>query len=294
MANMTVTTGAAFIPELWAGEAMPASEFAATIQKRVNRKLEKVATVGDTVHVPRRSNLSVRTKSADTDATFEAITEGTQDVTISTHQYAGFVLEQILEKQANQDLRQMYSKNIGYALSRATDVTLANLFASLSTNSVGTLAVEMTSDDYTDVWKKLAEAGLLETGPAADEDFSLFLSPAAYAAAMKVDVFANRMYNTDGDAIRRAHVGHIYSFRVFISNLLQSSGGGHYCAAFHRDCFALVLQKEVAIDSDHLIEKMGDAVLGWRLYGTAEMNFPPETAGGGTAVDNRGCLISTL
>lgn len=217
-----------------------------------------------------------------------------QQITVATHQYAAFLLEEVVQVQANQDLRPKYERKIGYALARGRDVALAALVASLSTNTVGALGVELTSDDYLSGYQKLIEAGLLEDDLDAGEDFSIFLSPAAWIAALKVDVFTNRQYNTAGDAIQRARIGDIYGFPVFVSNLMTANGAGHDCLMMHRDCFALIVQKEVPVRSMYKIDNLADAVVGWNLFGVAELNFPPETAGGGGAIDNRGVYLLTV
>jgi len=205
------------------------------------------------------------------------------------------LLEQVVNVQANQDLRQRYSKKIGYALARGRDVNLANLFPNLTTNVVGTYGVELASDDYLNGWQLLAQAGLLEDSPDPGEDFSIFLSPAAYAAALKVDVFTNRLYNTEGDAIQRAHIGDIYGFPVYVSNLLNvPAANQHACAMFYRQSFGLIVQKDIPIASQYLIRNLADGVVGWNLYGDARVLFPPETPGGGTAVDSRGVLLKTV
>jgi hypothetical protein len=196
--------------------------------------------------------------------------------------------------QSNVDLRAKYERKIGYALSRGREVALTALVASLSTNTVGALGVELTSDDYLAAYQKLIEAGLMEDSLDAGEDFSIFLSPAAWIAALKVDVFTNRQYNTAGDAIQRARIGDIYGFPVFVSNLMTVNGAGHDCVMMHRDCFALIVQKEVPVRSMYKIDNLADAVVGWNIFGVAELNFPPETAGGGGAVDNRGCNLPTV
>lgn len=295
MANITVSTAQHFIPEVWSDGVLEAVEFAGVIQKRVNREYEgEIKQGGDTVHVPHLSNLSTATKSASTDITFEALSQNKQDITIATHEYAAFKLEDIVRVQANQNLRSRYEKKIGYALVRGREVTLAGLFGSLS-QIVGTLGVELTSDDYNSAWLKMAEAGLLEMSPDPGEDFSVFLSPAAYAALLKVDVFINRQYNPEGNAIQRAMVGDVYGTKVFMSNLLTTPASGqHNCAMIHKDCFSLAVQDEVPVRADYIIESLADGVVGHNIYGTAEMNFPVETPGSVSTTDNRGVLLRTV
>lgn len=297
-ATVTSTTATQFIPTIWSDGVVDAAEFASIVQKRCNRSFEKQLTVGNTLNVPRLSNLTTQSKATGVSNTinFEAITEGVQTVVVSTHEYAAFMIEQVLNVQANQDLRSKYEKKIGYAISRGREVTLANLFTTFSANTlVGTLGVELTSDDYLTGWTQIATAGLLEMSQDAGEDFSIFLSPAAYAAALKIDVFINSLYNTDGDAIQRAHIGDIYGFPVYLSNLLRSAASGqHDCFMMSKEAIALIVQEDIPVQSQYLIRNLADGVVGWNLYGSTKVSFPPETAGGGTAVDNRGQRLATV
>ena len=294
--NLTVTQAANFIPEYWATEALVAVEFAQVIAKRVNRHWEQYLKDGDTLHIPRLSNMTAATKSAGTDVSFEqpgvSAVEGVQDITVGTHIYAAFKLEKITDVQANQDLAGKYTKKIGYALNRKIETTLSGLFDGL-TNTVGAAGVELVDDQILRAWQYLADAGLLESSPDPGEEFSLIVSPAAYAGLMKIDKYVSRDFNSAADAIQRAYVGQIYGFNVYVSNLLESDGAGqHDSVAMHRDCFALVQQYGVTVESDRIIESIADAVVGHTLFGTAEMNFPPEVEGGNSvAVDNRGVYV---
>lgn len=301
-ASMTTTTHANFIPEVWSAGALRAVEFAGVVQKRVTRDYEgEIKKGGDTVHVGRISNLQTQTKLSGISNTinFEAITEGVQDLSIATHEYAAFLIENVLEVQSNQDLRAKYEKKIGYALSRGREITLTAAFQNFS-QIVGTLGLELATEDYLAAWQKMAESGLLEDmsdgiDASMGDDFSLFLSPAAYAAALKVDVFTNELYNGAANAIQKAQIGRIYGATVFLSNLLRAPAAGqHEGALVHRGALALAVQKVVPVRSDFLIRNLGDGVVGWNLYGSAELNYPPETPGGGTAVDNRAVLLRTV
>jgi hypothetical protein len=294
-ATITTTTAAQFIPTLWSAGTLNAIEFAARLQKRVNTSYKSELKVGNTLTIPRVSNLSTQTKSSGVSSVvvFEAITETSQTITVSTHEYAAFLLEDIAKVQAKADIRSKYEKKIGYALARGREVTLFALAASLS-QVVGTLGTELSSDDYLAGYQKLIEAGLLEDDMSPDDQFSIFLSPAAWIGALKVDVFTNRQYNTEGDAIQRAKIGNIYGMPVYTSNLVTASGAGHNNLMMHRDCFALIVQEEVPVRAQYKIDNLADAVVGWNVYGVAEMNYPPETPGGSSAVDNRGVLLRSV
>lgn len=300
--TQTATTAASWIPELWVDATLEAVEFSAVWQKRVSRQFEQFATVGNTFDVRRGANLTTQTKSTGLANTisWETTTEQKQQITVSTVEYAAFMIEDPAKAQIMGDFQGHYSNKIGYALTRGREVTLAALPASLASHTaIGVLANELTSDDYLAAYQDMITAGLMEDDLTADENFSVILSPQAWVAALKVDVFTNRQYNTKGDAIQRASIGNIYSFPVYVSNLTKSNGGGHDCVMMHRGCFALVVQKEVNVVSSYVIESIGTGVLGWNLYGTAELNYPPEAVTSGdpgtyTAVDNRGVHLKTV
>jgi len=294
---MTPTTHAAFIGEEWSDDVLAAVEFAGMIQKKVTREYEGAITQGgDTVHIARVSNLQTSVKATGVSNTiaFEAITEGEQSLVIDTHEYAAFLLEQITQVQANTSLSTKYKSKIGYALARGREIKLANLFQALS-QSVGAYGVELTSDDVLQAWTLMVQAGIVEAASSPGEEFAVFLSAAAYAALLKIDVFTNRDYNPTADAIGRAFVGNLYGFPAYVSNLLRSPAANqHDGVLMHRGCFALAVQDMVEVKSQWLIRNIADGVVGWNLYGVTELNYPPETPGGGSALDNRGVLVKCL
>jgi hypothetical protein len=293
---MTTTTAAKFIGQVWSDGCLEAVEFASLLQKRVVRDYEgDIKKAGNTVHIPRLSNLPTQTKSAATDITFTAITEGEQVLTVSTHEYAAFQLESIVQVQSNYDLMSRYQKKIGYALARGREVNLAGLVSGFS-QSVGSLNVELTADDYNSAWSLLAQAGLLEASPDPGDEFTIAVSAQAYAALLKVDTFINQDYNpaNGGAAISRAKVGDIFGAPVYMSNLLKADGSGHDCAMFHRSHMALAVQHEVPVKSMYMIQALSDAVVGHNIYGYMELSYPPETPGGGSATDNRGIWLKTV
>lgn len=297
-ASVTTTTAAAFIPELWSDGALEAVEFGATIQKRVNRSFESDLEFGSILDIGRISNLSTQAKSSGVSNTilFEAITQTKQQVTVATHEYAAFLIEGVVEVQANQDLRARWEKKIGYALARGRDVTLANVFQNFASNTaIGTYGVELASDDYLSAYQNFLTAGLLEDDVDPGEAFSIFLSPAAYVAAMKVDVFINSRYNDAADSIQKCKIGDIYGMPTYVSNLLRSPAGGqHDCVAMHSDAIILIVQKEVPVVSQYLIRNLADGVAGWNLYGDTRVQFPAETPGSESLTDNRATLLKTV
>lgn len=296
MANITVTTAAEFIPEEWAKSTLDAVEFGTSAAGRVNRDFEgEIRNQGDTVKIPHVNNYTANDKSASTDVTFEAITHGTTTLTINKHKYAAFKVEKIAEKQALPGFVEKQTRKLGYALARQRDVDILALFTGFS-QTVGTLGVELVDSDYFSAWQKLAEAGALQED-SMNSDVSIYLSPAAYVAALKTDRFVNRDYAGEegASALRRANVGTILGSEVFMSNLLNAPGAGqHACAMFHKDALTLAMQMDVMVEKDFIIEGLADAVVAHCIYGVGELARPVETAGSASTTDNFGVYLRTV
>src|SRR3990167_3036204 len=110
-ALLNQTVAAAFIPEVWSDNVLEAVEFAQVFVNHVNRSFEKNLKYGDILNIPNLSNLTTSDRtfanpdiSTDTIA-FEAVTEDLETVTVNKTQYAAFLVDGVVQVQANQDIR---------------------------------------------------------------------------------------------------------------------------------------------------------------------------------------------
>lgn len=299
MANITNAVVANWIPQWWAKKAQVAVEFAAVITPRVNREYEgQVSSHGDRVYINTLSNYRAQDKSADTDVTFDANTNGRVTLTVNKHKYSAVRIEKFGEKQALPGFRAATVKKLSYPLARVKDTDLSALFDGFADNgTLGTLGNELTENDYFSAWTKLAEAGVIEDDDTSDA-LSIFLSPAALAAMMKLDRFSNRDYNPKANASERAYVGnYAMGGRIMMSNLLESDAAGqHDCAFMHRDALAMAEQMAVEVESDFIIEAISTAVVAHTSYGVVELTRPVEGAGAlnVTLTDSRGVYLATV
>jgi hypothetical protein len=295
--NINVTTAACFIPEIWSNMVMEAVEFATPVASRVNREYEgEITKGGDTVHVVMQSNYTANTKSAGTDVTFETHTNTASTLLIDKHQYAAAKIEDMAAALVMPGFKERQTKKMGYALARAMDVSLTALFDGFADNgTIGTLGVELTEADYLSAWTKLAEAGAVTEG-MVDDDLSIFLSPAAYAAALKVDRLVSKDFRSDGgEGTSKAKLGTIYGGSVFMSNLLESDAAGqHDCAWIHREVLALASRKKAEVHTQYIIEALADAVVVDQIYGVKEIQRPFEAAANVTGTDSHGVYLATV
>lgn len=299
MANVNITNVANWVPQWWSNKAQMATEFAAVVTPRVNHEYEgQVKGYGDRVYINTVPNYPAADKSADTDVSFTAQTPNRVTLTVNKHKYAAVRIEKFAEKQALPGFKAQTVKKLSYPLARVKDTDLTALFDGFADNgTIGTAGNELTENDYFTAWTKLAEAGVIEDGETSDS-LSIFLSPAALAAMMKLDRFASRDFNPNANAMERCWVGnYAMGGRIMMTNLLESDATGqHDCAFMHRDALAMAEQMAVEVESDFIIEALSTAIVAHTSYGVVELTRPHEGGGSANVVltDNRGVYLATV
>lgn len=281
--NVTVTTAAAFIPEIWSKDSKLAVESNLVMLKRVLRQFESELEFGDTLHIPDISNLTVGDKSANTDVTFETITEGNTDITVNKHKYAAFKIEDIVKIQANQDLMARYTGKIGYALAKQMDSDLGGLYTGLS-QSVGTQGTAANDTNIRRAVQYLDDAD----APAGERTWAIrpsvendvlgidkFVRADAVGYLMQMSPIISGMLarGESNPADVKGYFGQIYGVSLFISTNVRSSGTSpitYHNLFFQREAFAAVVQQDIRVQTDYNIRSLADEVVGDVLYGVAE------------------------
>ena len=90
MANITTTTAANFIPEIWAMDVIVSAESALVMAPLVYRADSQVKNKGDIIHFPQISELTVSSKTQGSEVTPSAVTESEVTVTVNTWKYVAF------------------------------------------------------------------------------------------------------------------------------------------------------------------------------------------------------------
>jgi hypothetical protein len=281
--DITVTTAANFIPEIWSKDAKIATESNLVMAKLVNRQFEADMAMGDTLHIPDITDLSVRAKTANTDVTFETNTEGKIDVSIDKYYYAAFKLEDIVKVQSNQDLQARYTEKVGYALAKQIDTDLLGLYSGLS-QSVGSAGVAITDANILTAIQYLDDAD----APAGDR--YLVLKPAQMKAILGIDKFVRadavgylasmspittgRLQGGDFNPTEvKGYFGQIYGISVYISTNVATSGSSpvsQYNLLFQKDAFLLVSQQDIRFQQAYNIRSLANEIVADTIYGVAE------------------------
>lgn len=267
--NITVTTGANFIPEIWSREVKRAVESNLTMARLVLRDFEgDIKQAGDTVHISDISNLSVGSKSASSAVSYETITEDKTDILIDKHKYAAFKLEDVVAAQSNINLVTEYSNKVGYALAKQIDTDLLNLYVNLS-QSCGTASTAITDDVF------VAAIAYLDSADAPETDRSAVFVASEKANFLLQDNFVR--YDATGiggsqSPLIRGQFGELYGVKVYFSTNVSTTGSptGKHNLMFHKEAFALAMQKDIRIQSQYDIDYLAEKVVGDVLYGVSE------------------------
>jgi hypothetical protein len=278
--EITSTTHAAFLPEIWSDDTQDAVEFKEVLSKLVNTKFEDDMAVGRILHVPHRSNMATQTKTEGIANTvvFNTITQTNQDVTVSTYEYAACLLNAIVQAQSKYDDRKALSDKMGYALVRGWETTIAALPQSFS-QTVGTYGADTDDSVIRSAWQKLADAGFVDdTSDQADNDAAWVFSPGAKQSLFGQDRYVSRDFVNGKSGIETARLPSLYGIPTYGSNLLRApSAGQHDNTLFHRSAIILIRQIKPTPKTQYRIEYNADAMLIFDLYAAVEAEQPTET-----------------
>ena len=119
------TAAATFIPEIWSDEVIAAYQKNLKMAPLV-KKLPMTGKKGDVIHIPKPIRGAASAKVADTAVNIQANTEGELQISVNRHfEYSRFI-EDIVEVQALNSLRQFYTEDAGYQLALKVDTDLMN------------------------------------------------------------------------------------------------------------------------------------------------------------------------
>ena len=271
--NITITTAAGFIPEIWAMETLDFRQANLVNAMLVNRDFEAEVSFGDTVHITNVSELSTRSKAASTDITYETFTETTVDVSINVHKYASIKVEEIAIVQAQQNIREKYTKQFGYVLGKDLDTQVNALYDGF-TQTLGTLTVALTEEDLRRGIQYLNDAN----HPATERAF--VFSPAEMTSLYGIDRLVNKDYNVaslNANLSTQGMVGTIYGIPTYeTTNVEGSNGAGHDNALIHKDAIVLIVQQGVKTVSQYDVDSLADKLVAHQINGILELR---DTAG---------------
>ena len=303
--SVTTSSAATFIPEIWSDEIIAAYKknlVLANLVMKMNFKGKK----GDTVHIPAPTRGSASAKAAETAVTLIAANESEVNVSINKHYEYSRLIEDIVEAQALNSMRQFYTGDAGYALARQVDTDLIQLgrlanggstgaqYGSAYIGGDGTTTFDYTANTNTGNASALTDAAIRRTIQRLDDNDTpmdgrfFVIPPSSRNTLMGLARYTEQAFVGNGDAIRNGEIGNLYGIPVFTSSNADSASAtatfpatgtaiARVCLMGHKDSMVLVEQVGVRSQVQYKQEYLATLFTSDTLYGVAALRSAATT-----------------
>jgi N4-gp56 family major capsid protein len=292
--SVTTTTAATFIPEIWSDEIVAAYKknlVLANLVQKMNFRGKK----GDTVHVPSPTRGSASAKAATNAVTLIAATESEVQILINKHYEYSRLIEDIVETQALNSLRQFYTSDAGYALARQVDTDLIRLGRAFNGATVGTddYATSASStaayigsngttayNSSTSNAAALTDAAIRRTIQRLDDNDTpmdgrfFIIPPSSRNTLMGLARYTEQAFIGEAgnnNTIRNGEIGNLYGIPVFVTSNADfgagNSGADRICLMGHKESMVLVEQLAVRSQTQYKQEYLSTLYTADTLFG---------------------------
>ena len=285
---------AAVIPEVWSPFANE-EFFAKTVLANFCTDVSSFAAGGgDVVHIPGyfTNTFTVQTQSTQgAEVTTEGPAMDDDSVTINTHRYIAVIvgdkdLKQIAERY---DVSAIWGAKMGGALADALEDSLAALWSSITTNTVGDTATVLTDAEIRQAVEKL------DTLNTPLDECAFFFHPYTYwnqihAISKYYDQSSVGPNNVAGmvatgnfpgnQSMVRALRGTLYGIPVYTTSNIVSGLQTYRNLLLHKSAFAFAVQTmganggKVRIQAENEVRNLGMLMVADILYGVAVVREP--------------------
>ncbi len=211
MPNVTVTSAANFIPEIWANRALEILRANMVMSKLVLRDSD-VANfqVGDTLNIPIPGTFVANNKTAGGAVSLQQPTDGTVQVVLDKHKEASFLIEDVVRAQNNIKVMDEYLNGAVIAIAEVVETDLFGLTLGAGSN-IGTLGTPVVGAGIR------AARNALNKAKAPMANRFMVLSPDDETATLGDANLATFFANARPDAIARGAIGVLYGFETYMS-----------------------------------------------------------------------------
>jgi N4-gp56 family major capsid protein len=301
-AGFTAKTEAnTFIPEIWSDEIVAAYQKNLKMAPLV-KKLAMSGKKGDKLHIPKPVRGDANAKAADTAVTIIANTEGELTIDIDRHFEYSRLIEDIVEVQALNSLRQFYTEDAGYALATKIDTDLHSCGTGFGDGGAVVFSGSVAPTDYQHTGCFFNDAGTTtqyvdDTMDASDvfsdaffrnmiqklddnnvpmENRVLIIPPSVRNTIMGIDRYVSSDF-VSGSTVNSGLIGNLYGVDVYVSancatiedaaSNTASSIDTRAALLFHKDAIVLAEQQSVRSQTQYKQEYLSTLYTADCLYG---------------------------
>lgn len=269
--SITSTTGAVNNPAITSKDVIEFREANLGMSGTVSTRYTDEAKVGTTVrwgliNLPNSGSARSKSEGNDNPITYDVDTPTAVTLTINTHNYSAFELEEFEKSLSIVDQSRWYTKAAAYVVDLAVDDALAALPDNFS-QVVGTLAVDLVDDDVRRGVQYLDDAN----APGDGRFFGM--SPATKNGMLGIDRYASSDFNRGGGAnIIKGSFGEIYGLTTFVStNIEGTNAAGHDNTIHQRDALALGMRMAPRTRRFDNIDNLSEQVAISVIFGVIEV-----------------------
>lgn len=257
--HVTGTSIANWRPNIWTSEILAARESNLVLAPLVKRYDRDIASKGQTVEIPKLDNLTANAKSANTEVTLNSNVESKVTINIDQHYEASVLVEDFADAQSAYDTHSEYRQKTGYAIAEEMDNFVATEMTSDFTEEVGDYETAITYAVVLEAKLKLDQA----KAPLTERYF--VVTPEGHNDLLNVDEFTR--YDAMGAAsqpspFKNGKVGTILGNEVYMSQNLDGQS-----LFFHKEAFALAVQKSPKTETQRKTEYLGDLIVTHAIWG---------------------------
>ena len=295
------TAAGTFIPEIWSDEVIAAYQKNLKLAPLVKR-IQMAGKKGDVIHIPKPTRGSASAKAEATAVTIQANLESELTVTVDRHFEYSRLIEDIVEVQALNSLRQFYTEDAGYQLALKVDTDLHSagtgfgdggaivfsgsvaptdyqhtgcFFNDGGTTTQYTDDTLVAGDDFTDAFfRDMIQK--LDDNDVPMEDRCLIIPPATRNAIMGIDRYVSSDF-VSGQSVNSGLIGNLYGVDIYVSSNCatieaaadNTAGTVDTRAAllFHKDAIVMAEQMAVRSQTQYKQEYLSTLYTADTLYG---------------------------
>lgn len=285
--TVTLANATHFVPEIWSDEIIAAYQKNLKMAPLV-KTIAMSGKKGDTIHIPKPTRGTASAKDAADTVTIQQDTNSELQIVIDRHFEYSRLIEDIVEVQALNSLRQFYTEDAGYALALKVDSDLHA--AATGFGNGGAVVFSPSSSDYqhSAAFRNNSGAAAAFTGTAtagfSDEFFRnmiqklddndvpmdgrcLIVPPSARNEIMGEQRFSSADF-VSGQPVASGLIGNLYGVDVYVSsNCATIASGIRAGLLFHKDAIVMAEQMAVRSQTQYKQEYLSTLYTADTLYG---------------------------
>jgi len=295
------TAAGTFIPEIWSDEVIAAYQKNLKLAPLVKR-IQMSGKKGDVIHIPKPTRGTASAKAEATAVTIQANLESELQISVDRHFEYSRLIEDIVEVQALNSLRQFYTEDAGYQLALKVDTDLHSagtgfgnggaivysgsvaptdyqhtgcFFNDNGTTTQYTDDTLVSGDDFTDAFfRDMIQK--MDDNDVPMENRVLVIPPATRNAIMGIDRYVSSDF-VSGQSVNSGLIGNLYGVDIYVSSncaTIEAAADNtvgtvdtRAALLFHKDAIVMAEQMAVRSQTQYKQEYLSTLYTADTLYG---------------------------